>query len=384
MKQKNIVILGSTGSIGVNALKVIKHFKDRFKVIGLSAYNNSKLLESQVNEFNPKYVAVNEKGVKYFKGLVNLKKTKVLSAESDLEYLASLKEADIVIIGMSGSVALNPFLSAVRSGKVVAPANKEALVIAGDIIMKEAKKYNATIIPVDSEQSAIFQCLNGHNRSELKKVHLTASGGALLNTPKSEFDSLSVEKILKHPRWKMGKKITVDSATLMNKGFEVIEAKRLFDLRLEEIQVVIHPEAIMHSMVEFVDGSIIAQLGVTDMRIPIQYALTYPNRLPSSLSSVDFFKLKSFTFKEPNFNKFPCLKLALLVAKKEGTFPSVLNASDEEAVDAFLKGKLLFSSIAKIVEKVIGKHKSIETPNLKQILDADVWAREQTKKIIYG
>jgi len=380
MKPKNIVILGSTGSIGINTLKIVERFPARFKVVGLTAYNNDKLLENQVKKFFPRYVAIHKEKIGAFRS--QFKGLKILDVEEDLEILVALKEVDIVVIAMRGSAALAPFLSAVKSGKIVAPANKEALVIAGDIIMKEARKYKATIIPIDSEQSAIFQCLNGESRGELKKVYLTASGGVLLNVCQSRFDQLSVEEILNHPRWRMGKKITVDSATLMNKGFEVIEAMRLFQLQKDQVDVVVHPEAIIHSMVEYQDGSIIAQLGITDMRLPIQYALMYPRRISTGLKSLDFFSLKALTFQKPDLKKFPCLGLCRLVAQKDGTLPSVLNASDEEAVEAFLRREIKFTEIYKIIEKVVLKHRCIFSPALKDILEADRWAREETERLI--
>ena len=381
---KNVVILGSTGSIGVNTLKVIERFPKDFKVIGLTAYNSIELLEEQIKKFRPKYVAVTEKGFAAIKSKWAAPGFKILDIETDLGFLVSLKEVDIVVIAMRGSAALLPFLSAVRSGKRVAPANKEALVIAGDILMREAKKSGAEIIPIDSEQSAIFQCLEGQNRRELKKIYLTASGGALLNVPKSKFNSISIKQILNHPRWKMGKKITVDSATLMNKGFEIIEALRLFDLSMDQIKVVVHPQAVIHSMVEFVDGSILAQMGVPDMRLPIQYALTYPRRLSSNLESVSFAQLKELTFMEPDYKKFPSLALAMTAAKKGGTYPAVLNASDEEAVEAFLEGRITFLKIYSIVERVFSKHQSVKNPTLADIKEADIWAREQARKIIYN
>ncbi|MBU4333663.1 MAG: 1-deoxy-D-xylulose-5-phosphate reductoisomerase, partial [Candidatus Omnitrophica bacterium] len=345
MSCKNIVILGSTGSIGINTLKVVERYPDKFKVVGLTAYNNFKLLEKQAKIFQPTHIGVSDKGIEYLKKNINTRKTKILSVKEDLESIVTLKNVDVVVIAMRGAGALGPFLAAVRSGKIVAPANKEALVMAGDIIMEEARAYGATIIPIDSEQSAIFQCLNGQKRSELKKVFLTASGGALLNVPKSRFNRLTVKQILSHPRWKMGKKITVDSATMMNKGFEVIEAQKLFNLKTNEIDVLIHPEAIIHSMVEYIDGSIIAQLGITDMRLPIQYALTYPNRLDSGLKSMNFVELKQLTFQKPDFKKFPSLELAFYALKKGGSLPCVLNAADEVAVEAFLEGDLQFNSI---------------------------------------
>ncbi len=380
-KVKRIVILGSTGTIGVNTLKVVERFPDRFKIVGLTAYNNFKLLEKQIAQFSPSYVAVGLKNIDYLKK-TSPSRIKILSVEEDLNEIVTRPDVDLVVIGMKGSGALKPFLSAVRAGKTVAPANKEALVVAGHIIIEEAKKHGATIIPIDSEQSAIFQCLDGRKREELKKVFLTASGGVLLKVPQSKFDRLSVSQILKHPRWKMGKKITVDSATLMNKGFEIIEAKWLFQLDPQDIEVVVHPEAIIHSMVEFRDGSIIAQLGVPDMRLPIQYALTYPERWDGGLKEMNFFKIKELHFEKPNLEKFPSLALAMEAAQKGGTLPSVLNAADEEAVEAFLSGKINFSSIYEIVEKVFKKHRNILNPDLEDIFATDAWARDEALKLI--
>jgi 1-deoxy-D-xylulose-5-phosphate reductoisomerase len=381
MGVKNVVILGSTGSIGINTLKVVKRFPDHFKVVGLTAYSNFKLLEKQVQEFSPRYVAANPEGLKHLRKKVS-SSIKFFDVETELPAIAALDGVDIVVIAISGSAALKPFLSAVRKGKVVAPANKEALVVAGGLIMSQARKHKATIIPIDSEQSAIFQCLDGRNPQEVKTVYLTASGGPLWNVAPAKFDKLSVAQILNHPRWKMGKRITVDSATLMNKGFEVIEAKWLFDLYFEQIQVVIHPEAIIHSMVGFKDGSIIAQLGVTDMRIPIQYALSYPKRMVSGLKDLDFFELKKLTFCPPDLKKFPALALAMEAAKQGGTSPSVLNAADENAVHAFLEKRLSFTQIYKVVEKVVRRHKVVKNPLLEDILAADRWAREEADSVI--
>lgn len=382
MSRKRIAILGSTGSIGINALKVIDRYRDRFKVVALTAYQNSDLLIEQVRKFSPRYVALTDDGIRKVKKDLRARNIRVSNVAQDLESIASLPEVDIVILAMRGSAALLPFLSAVRAGKTVAPANKEALVIAGDILISEARKFGATIIPIDSEQSAIFQCLNGEDRQKLKRVHLTASGGALLRVPTSKFDRLTVKQILSHPRWKMGPKITVDSATLMNKGFEVIEAQKLFGLKADEINVVIHPEAIVHSMVEFIDGSVMAQLAVTDMRLPIQYALTYPDRLLTGLPELDLVALKGLNFEKPDLKRFPSLTLAFHVAKKGGTLASVLNAADEEVVDAFLKGKIVFNKIYDTVEKVVLKHRSIKDPDLDQILAVDQWARIETRKLL--
>lgn len=382
MAQKNIVILGSTGSIGVNTLKVCGRYPDRFRVVGLSCYSNFELFEKQVRQFEPRFIALTEQGIARFKKLLTGKRVRIFRVEESLAEMVSAREADVVVIGMRGSAALEPFLAAVRCGKTVAPANKEALVIAGDHLMKEARKNGARIIPIDSEQSAIFQCLEGRRSQPIRRILLTASGGALRKLPKSRFDSLTVKQILSHPRWKMGEKITVDSATLLNKGFEVIEAMRLFDQPVDKIEVVIHPQAIIHSMVEFDDGSVIAQMGVTDMKLPIQYALTYPQRLPTGLKPLDFAELKKLTFERPDFKKFPLLELAFHVARKGGTLPSVLNAADEMAVEAFLNKKIRFTHISRIVEKVVMKHKINRKPDLEDILAADRWAREEAGQLL--
>ncbi len=382
MGQKKIVVLGSTASIGTNTLKVIERFPDEFKVVGLSAYNNFKLLGEQIRRFKPTHVAVSRGGFDYLKHNVDTKKTKLFDVDKEITALTVLPQVDTVVLGISGCRALIPFLSAVRQGKKIAPANKEAFVIAGHIIMAEAKKYKAVIIPVDSEQSAIFQCIDGKKKNDLKRIYLTASGGPLYNVARRRFDKLTVNQILKHPRWKMGKKITVDSATLMNKGFEIIEAKWLFGVDVNDIEVLIHPQAVVHSMVEFTDGAILAQLGITDMRLPIQYALTYPERLKTNLAQMNFFKLKKLTFKRPDLNKFPSLRLAMEVAKKGGTLPCVLNAANEEAVEAFLSGRLNFSKIFRTVEKIVCRHKLKENPDLNTIWQVDRWAREETLRLI--
>ena len=306
---------------------------------------------------------------------------KLYDASADLGVIAALEDVDIVVLGLRGAGALAPFLAAAKAGKMIAPANKEALVIAGEVIMDAARRHGARIIPVDSEQSAIFQCLDGQ-KNPVRTVHLTASGGPLHNVPVSKFSRMTVEHILRHPRWDMGPKITVDSATLMNKGFEFIEAQRLFGLRYDQIKVVVHPEAIIHSMVEFEDGSMLAQLGITDMRLPIQYALTYPERLPTGLKRLDLATLKQLNFQEPDLKKFPALTLAFEAARAGGTAPCVLNAADEEAVDEFLKGRTAFTAIYKVVEKVVRRHKIVKSPTVKDIMAADVWARQEARNIL--
>jgi 1-deoxy-D-xylulose-5-phosphate reductoisomerase len=379
MKPVSLAILGSTGSIGLNTLKVVDYNPQHFKVAALSAYNNFKLLEGQIKKYKPSHVAVGVEGLAHFKS-IGIKGVKFYPSE-DCARIASLKEVDVVVLAIRGASALRPFLDALAAGKTVAPANKEALVIAGDLIMNEASRHQARIIPIDSEQSAIFQCLEGQ-KSKPVCVHLTASGGPLREVKLKDFKRISLKDILRHPRWKMGPKITVDSATLMNKGFEVIEAKHLFNLSYNQIKVLVHPEAIIHSMVEFADGSLLAQLGVTDMRLPIQYALTYPERLPTGLRDLDLAQLGSLNFQKPDLKKFPSLELAFEVARLAGSMPTVLNAADEEAVEAFLKGKIDFLSIYKVVEKVVLRHTIVKNPSLQAILQADEWARQEARKLI--
>ena len=381
MQKKRVAILGSTGSIGLNTLDVIRRHRDRFKIVLLTAYNNAEVLEAQVREFRPDMVAISREKISQLrKGLP--RRTRLFDVERDLPDLVARREIDIVVIAMTGAAALGPFLSAARAGKVIAPANKEAIVVAGEIIMNTARRNGARIIPVDSEQSAIFQALEGQRREDAVKVHLTASGGPLREVPVSRFSRLTVEAVLKHPRWRMGAKITVDSATLMNKGFEVIEAQRLFGFTADQIDVVVHPEAIVHSLVEYRDGSVIGQLSVTDMRLPIQYALTYPERLKTSIMGLDLTALGSLTFYRPDLKKFPLLALAYHAAREGGTVPAVLNAADEVAVEAFLRKDISLLSIFKVVEKVVRTHRKIADPGLQDISQADRWARTKSLNII--
>lgn len=379
---KRIVILGSTGSIGQSALEVIRHFPKLFQVLGLVANSNTALLSRQIEEFHPEFACLMDtKKARQMQVRRNLR-TKLFIGEEGLEKIIADKRLDEIVMGISGSAALRPLLKAIECGCDIALANKEALVMAGPIIMKEAGAKNVLVIPVDSEQSAIWQCLEGRNANSLKNIYLTASGGPFRETSKKDLKNVSIAEVLKHPRWKMGKKISVDSATLMNKGLEVIEAMYLFNVDVDRIKILIHPEAIIHSMVEFVDGVIIAQLSATDMRIPIQYALTYPKRLQNSLPTVDFFSLKSFNFQRPDLGKFPCLGLAYRAAQEGGTAPCVLNAANEVSVEEFLKGQLGFISIPKVIEKTLASHKKINNPSLKDILEADRWAREEALLVI--
>ncbi|MFA5096573.1 MAG: 1-deoxy-D-xylulose-5-phosphate reductoisomerase [Candidatus Omnitrophota bacterium] len=372
---KNIAILGSTGSIGESALNVIRAFPGRFRVVALSANADIGRLSRQIREFKPASVCVNDK----VRAAVLAKKLKpgirLFTGVDGLEELVRDKKIDQVIFGISGSGALAPLLSAVKSGKAIALANKEALVMAGPLIMAASRKHKAGIIPVDSEQSAIWQCLHGEERAALKHIYLTASGGPLRRVSRRSLKTISLRQVLRHPRWKMGRKITVDSATLMNKGLELLEAMFLFGVPSSRIRVLVHPEALIHSMVEFIDGVVIAQLSVTDMRVPIQYALTYPERLKSSLQGIDFCRTGALTFEKPDLGKFPCLALAYEAADKLGTLPCVLNAANEVAVGAFLKEKLRFIDIAKVVEKVMRSHKNEPRPGLAEIREADNWAR---------
>ncbi|MFH1645227.1 MAG: 1-deoxy-D-xylulose-5-phosphate reductoisomerase [Candidatus Omnitrophota bacterium] len=378
---KKIVILGSTGTVGQNTLNVIRNFPEEFKVVGLSSYSNAQLLAEQAAEFYPDAVClVDESKAKAFTadGSGNFKD--FYSGKDGLLSLSTLKDADAVVVAISGAAAILPLVNAIKAGKDICIANKESLVAAGKIIIDLAKENGVSIIPVDSEHSAIFQCLTS-SVSEVNRLCLTGSGGSLLNVSQKEFPSLKVSEVLNHPKWNMGKKITVDSATLMNKGLEVIEASVLFGVDIAKIDVVIHPEAVIHSMVEFIDGSIIAQLGIADMQLPIQYALTYPKRLSSEHLRLDFKKIRNLTFCEPDNAKFPCLRLAIDSAGKGGTYPAALNAANEVAVNAFLKEEISFNEIPGIIEKVLSNHKGVDMPSLDDVFAADSWAREEAKAI---
>lgn len=379
---KNIAILGSSGSIGQSTLAVVRSFPRQFKVIALSVNSDIVKLEQQVREFRPRLVCVRDKQAagKLKANLGRL--TKVLCAEEGLNELVKDKQIQRIMFAISGSGALSPLISAVKSGKEIALANKEALVMAGPLIMRLAQKHKALILPVDSEQSAIWQSLGRFDQSSVRRVYLTASGGPLRCLAQNKFKQVTIEKVMRHPRWKMGKKITVDSATLMNKGLELLEAMFLFNLAAEKIKILIHPEALIHSMVEFNDGVIMAQLSVTDMRIPIQYALTYPERITNRLAGIDFLRLNKLHFEKPDLNKFPCLRLAYQAASALGTLPAVLNAANEESVNSFLNKKIDFLTIPKIVEKVMRRHARIDNCDLADIMSSDAWAREEAARLI--
>jgi 1-deoxy-D-xylulose-5-phosphate reductoisomerase len=372
---KKIAVLGSSGSIGQSTLSVIRNFPQQFKVEALSVNSDILQLKQQIEEFKPRLVCVRDKyaAAKLGSGLSS--STKVFCGEDGLIEMVRDSRIDLVMFAITGSAALGPLLSAIKSGKDIALANKEALVMAGPLLMRLARKYKANILPVDSEQSAIWQSLGNNCKADVRKIYLTASGGPLKNMPAGQFKKVSLDKVLRHPRWKMGKKISVDSASLMNKGLELLEAMFLFDLRAENVEVLIHPEAIIHSMVEFNDGVIMAQLSAADMRIPIQYALSYPDRLANRFPGINFYRLNKMHFEKPDFKKFPCLSLAYQAARQLGTMPAVLNAANEISVNNFLNKRIDFLSIPKIVEKVMRRHSNTDNPDLSDILAADSWAR---------
>lgn len=381
---KKISILGSTGSIGTQTLDVVRKNRDKFEVVAISANSSINLLLEQIKEFRPKYVAVyNENSAKQLKELIPSDlKIEVLSGMDGLITISSLDEIDVLLTAIVGMIGLIPTLEAIKKGKTIALANKETLVTAGQLVMEEARKRNVDILPVDSEHSAIFQCLNGENKKEIDSIILTASGGPFRGKTKEELLNVTKNEALKHPNWSMGRKISIDSSTLMNKGLEVIEAKWLFDVDAEKIDVVVHPQSIIHSMVQFVDSSIIAQMGCPDMKLPIQYALTYPNRLLNDFERLDFSKLNALTFEKPDLETFPCLQLAYESLKSGGTYSAVLNAANEVLVNEFLEDKIKFYDIPYYIEKTLEAHDSIKKPTLEEILHIDKWSRDFVKKCI--
>ena len=382
---KNIVILGSTGSIGTSSLDVIARLGKDYRVMGLSAHNNTELFLKQLHTFKPRFAAVlNPASYEKIKDQIP-QGTRLLPPEIEsLMFMASLPTANLIISGVVGAVGFQPLVSAIKAGKTIALANKEPMVMAGKTLMKECERWEAAILPVDSEPSAIFQCLSGmadeHEYTKLEpqisRVFLTASGGPFAKR-KAALSTVTPGEALNHPRWRMGKKITIDSATLMNKGFESIEIMNLFGLPEEKVQIVIHPQSIVHSAVEFNDGAILAQLGEPDMRVPIQYAITYPHRAPGPVKKLNLFEVAKLEFFEPDLDRFPCLDLALAAARKGGILPAVLSAADEIAVDAFLKEQIKFTDIAKLVYTVLKAAPVTRgDATLNQALEADRWARE--------
>ena len=375
---KKVLILGSTGSIGVNSLEVINRLKDDFEIGGLTTNSNVTLLQEQVSKFNPEVVAVRDENA-----AASIKDKlppgcNLLVGDKGLIEAAAKTEYDIFIGAMVGFAGLLPTIEAIKRGKRIALANKETLVVAGEFVTDLCRENNSEIIPVDSEHSAIYQCLIGEKLEEVEKLILTASGGPFLNKEKSFFEKATVDEALNHPNWKMGNKISIDSATMMNKGLEVIEARWLFGLPTEKIDVVIHPQSIIHSMVQFVDGSVKAQLGLPDMRLPIQYALTFPERVTSEFERTNLPNIGSLTFFEPDAKKFECLKLAFDALNTGGTAPCILNAANEVAVDKFLKKEIVFSHIPLLINKALEKVKNNFAPDLGTIFECD----RQTRKLV--
>ena len=376
----HLSILGSTGSIGTQTLDIVRRFPNEFKVVGLTTNKNYELLLKQIKEFKPKAVAIMDKSK--VDDLLNFSSCQVYSGIEGLNKIATLNESDTIVNALVGSVGTEPTYNAIRVKKNIALANKETLVAAGSIIMKEVKKNNVALMPIDSEHSAIFQCLNGENINEVSKITITCSGGPFKGYTKKQLANVTIQDALKHPTWNMGEKITIDSATLMNKGFEIIEAHWLYGIDYEKIKVVIHPQSIVHSLVEFQDKSVIAQLGMPDMKIPIQYALSYPKRFPNLSKSLDLTEVNKLEFGDPNFEMFPCLKYAYEVGIIGGSLPTVMNAANDIAVYAFLNNKIRFLDIPRIIKKMMDEHNVIRNPNLQDILDVDKKVKEKTKNII--
>jgi len=381
MEKIKLVILGSTGSIGISALDVVEKNRDRIDIIGLSAHSNIRLLNEQVSKFRPKYVAVtDESSYREYNSIHDNNLTQLLDFGEAVSFLAKLDQADVILNGIVGAAGLKASLETVQSGKRLALANKESMVIGGQLINKAAKESGAEIIPVDSEHSAIWQALSAGKHKEVKRLILTASGGPFFSRPKSQFRTITKDEALNHPTWNMGPKITVDSATMINKGLEIIEAMRLFNIPSDQIDVIIHPQSIIHSMIEYVDSSMIAQMSSPDMKLPIAYALFYPERVVGDFGHLDLAEVGQLTFINPDFEKFPLLKLAYRVAETGGTAPAVYNAANEVAVEAFLNESLDFWRIPDIIIKTIDNHNAVKNPTLDEILAADNWARETAAK----
>ena len=376
---KRVILLGSSGSIGESTCKVARALPDKMKIVGLGVAKSTERLLEQAKEFGVKALAVSDPqaaekvksklpaGAKFFPGAEGLAR------------MVEEPDADMVLVAIVGTAGLAPALAALRSGKDLAVASKEILVLAGSAVMAEAKKRKRQVLPVDSEHNAIFQCLQGANEKEVRKVILTASGGPFRQSRAAELEKVTVAQALKHPTWSMGKKITIDSATMFNKGLEMIEAHWLFGLPMKQVEVVVHPQSIVHSMVEFIDGSVLAQLSVTDMCFPIQYAVTFPERMPSGLPPLDLAKLGSLTFEAPDEKRFPALRLAREAGEAGGTLPGVFNAANEVAVEAFLAEQISFPRIWGMVEEVMEKHTTLSSPDLDAIIEADRWARSEAK-----
>lgn len=372
---KRITVLGSTGSIGQSTLDVISRNTSRFKAVALAAGRNVDLLEEQIRAFRPDVVAVADETMAEELSL-RVNNVRILYGPDGINQAAGYEGADLVISAIVGSAGLLPTITAIRAGKDIGLANKEALVMAGSIVMAEAKRNNVRIIPVDSEHSAVYQCLEGRKKEEIRRIMLTASGGPFVNRMKHELDAMTAEDALKHPNWSMGKKISIDSATLMNKGLEVIEACCLFDISPDYVDVLIHPQSIVHSMVEFRDRTYLAQLSMPDMRAPIAYALSYPERLDTPIHGLELDRVGTLTFRKPDHDSFPCLSYAYDAIRAGGTVPAVLNAANEVAVYAFLDKRIGFNDIPAVINRTIKHHESLSHPSLDAVLAADRWARD--------
>jgi 1-deoxy-D-xylulose-5-phosphate reductoisomerase len=380
---KHIVLLGSTGSIGRNTLEIVDQFKERYRVAGLAAGSNLSLLREQVEHFEPDIVSV-KKGLaaQFQQMLPRGMKVEVVSGPEGLEQVATLPHGEMVVSAMVGSVGLLPTLAAIRAGKDIALANKECLVMAGEVVMNEVKKQGIRILPIDSEHSAIYQCLIGHRKVDLRRIILTASGGPFLNYPQEKMGEVTPEMALVHPNWQMGKKVTIDSATLMNKGLEVIEAHFLFDVPVDKIEVYIHPQSSIHALIEYIDGSLIAQLSYPDMKVPIAYALSYPERLPVAASRLNLLEMGKLVLSPPDRKKFPALDLAYQAINEGGGLPVVLNAANEVSVEAFLSRRLRFHQIPETIEQVMNGFAKRRLDTIEGILDVDQWSREKAEEMI--
>ena len=379
MNRKRVVILGATGSIGESALTVARDIPERMEIVGLAAKSNAQKLAAAANEVRPESVClVDETQLDVLRKALDYE-PRIFSGEAGLVEIACLTNVDMVLVAIVGTGGLRPALAAIKAGKDLAVASKEILVMAGEIVMREARDNSVRVLPVDSEHNAIFQCLEGKQPADVRRIILTASGGPFRETLRAGFDSITPEQALKHPTWNMGPKITIDSATLFNKGLEMIEAHWLFGVEMERVEVVIHPQSIVHSMVEFTDGSTLAQLSYSNMCFPIQYAVTWPDRVANSLPPLDFSKLSKLEFSTPRYDDFPALSLARRAGETGGTLPAVMNAANEIAVAAFLDRKVRFPEIWRIVEQVMNQHTPVAHPDLDAILGADQWARAQAQ-----
>jgi 1-deoxy-D-xylulose-5-phosphate reductoisomerase len=380
---KTIALLGSTGSIGMSTLDLVRQFPERFSVHGMVAGVNLQRLAAQIVEFAPRVVSVkHEKDVPRLRQLLNGRRVEILSGESGASQIASAAEVDVVLAAIVGGAGLVPTLTGVNAGKEIALANKEALVMAGELLVNAAKKKGVRLLPVDSEHSAIFQCLQGNQRDDVDKLILTASGGPFLKTPLKQLNRVTVAQALKHPNWKMGRKITIDSATMMNKGLEVVEARWEFQMEPERIDVVIHPQSVVHSMVRYQDGAVIAQLGVPDMRIPIAYALSYPHRLRGKWEALELTRHGELNFLPVDYKRYPALELAYGAIREGGTMPVVLNGANEVAVEAFLEGRIGFRDIHNIIDEAMQRHAARRPKEISEILVVDAWAREQASLLV--